>query len=102
MDELISVIIPVYNVRNYLGECLTSVMGQTYPWLEIILVDDGSTDGSGEICEEYARQDGRVKVIHQENAGLSAARNAGLDIAAGENFFFFFLSTSIFFYRHVV
>ena len=74
MDELISVIIPVYNVRNYLGECLTSVMGQTYPWLEIILVDDGSTDGSGEICEEYARQDGRVKVIHQENAGLSAAR----------------------------
>lgn len=88
MDELISVIIPVYNVRNYLGECLTSVMGQTYPWLEIILVDDGSTDGSGEICEEYARQDGRVKVIHQENAGLSAARNAGLDIAAGKYFVF--------------
>lgn len=80
----ISVIIPVYNVRQYIDEALNSVVDQTYPNLEIIVVDDGSYDGSEAICDEYARKDFRIRVIHQENKGLSAARNAGLDIASGE------------------
>ena len=82
-SPLVSVIIPVYNVAPYLREALDSVVHQTYSNLEILIVDDGSTDGSGEICEEY-RSDDRVQVIHQENRGLSAARNTGLDRAAGE------------------
>ncbi|SMC83685.1 glycosyltransferase family 2 protein [Papillibacter cinnamivorans] len=81
---LISVIIPVYNARPYLRRCLDSVLSQTYTQLEIILVDDGSTDGSGDICEEYIKKDTRIKVLHQENRGQSAARNAGLDIARGD------------------
>ncbi|MBR3469133.1 MAG: glycosyltransferase family 2 protein [Lachnospiraceae bacterium] len=81
---MISVIIPVYNVKAYLAEAVESVIHQTYQYLEIILVDDGSTDGSGEICDEYAKKDNRIKVIHQQNKGLSAARNAGLDICQGE------------------
>ena len=81
---LISVIIPVFNVRPYLAKALESVIRQTYSHLEIIVVDDGSTDGSGDICDEFAARDERIKVIHQENRGLSAARNAGLDRAAGE------------------
>lgn len=80
---LVSVIIPVYNVAPYLREALDSVVHQTYSNQEILIVDDGSTDGSGEICEEY-RSDDRVQVIHQENRGLSAARNTGLDRAVGE------------------
>ncbi|MDA3042879.1 MULTISPECIES: glycosyltransferase [unclassified Campylobacter] len=80
---LISVIIPVYNVENFLHDCLNSVISQTYTNLEIILVDDGSTDKSGEICDEFATQDNRIKVIHKQNGGLSSARNAGLDIARG-------------------
>lgn len=80
---LVSVIIPVFNVAPYLREALDSVVQQTWPHLEIIIVDDGSTDGSGKICDEY-RADARVQVIHQENRGLSAARNAGLDRASGE------------------
>ena len=83
LSPLISVIIPVFNVAPYLREALDSVIQQTYPQLEIIIVDDGSTDGSGEICDEYC-SDARVQVIHQENRGLSGARNAGLDRAAGE------------------
>ena len=81
---LISVIIPVYNVEKYLRRCLDSVIAQTYQNLEIICVDDGSIDDSGKICDQYAVQDARIKVIHQENQGLSAARNKGLDAAEGE------------------
>ncbi|MDE6208312.1 MAG: glycosyltransferase [Lachnospiraceae bacterium] len=82
--EYISVIIPVYNVYRYLGICIDSILNQTYDKLEIILVDDGSTDGSGELCDEYADKDSRVIVIHQKNGGISSARNSGLDIASGE------------------
>lgn len=81
---LISVIVPVYNVEKYLNQCLDSIIAQTWRNLDIILVDDGSTDNSGAICDEYARTDTRIKVIHKENGGLSAARNTGLDIARGE------------------
>ena len=83
-DPLISVIVPVYNVRHYLRDCIASIVGQTYRNLEIILVDDGSTDESSAMCDEAALCDGRIKVIHKENGGLSSARNAGLDIATGE------------------
>ena len=83
-DPLITVIIPVYNVEKYLHRCLDSVIAQTYQNLEIICIDDGSTDRSSEICEQYALKDERVKVFHQENQGVSAARNNGLDMASGE------------------
>ena len=82
-NPLISVIIPVYNVAPYLSRCLDSVCQQTYQNLEIILVDDGSTDNSLEICNQYAAKDKRITVIHQENGGVSAARNAGLKKATG-------------------
>lgn len=75
----ISVIVPVYKVEPYLRRCVDSILAQTFTDIEVILVDDGSPDGCPAICDEYARQDGRVKVIHQQNGGLSAARNAGLD-----------------------
>ena len=84
MNELISVIIPVYNVEQYVESCLNSVINQSYTNLEIILVDDGSTDRSGEICEQYALKDSRIKVIHEENAGLGESRNRGLRIASGD------------------
>ena len=83
-NALISVIIPVYKVEKFLPKCLDSILGQTYKNLEIILIDDGSTDNSGKICDEYAQKDARIHVIHQENHGLSNARNAGLKIAHGE------------------
>jgi len=82
--ELISVIVPVYKVEKYLHKCLDSILNQTYKNLEIILVDDGSPDRCGEICDEYAKKDARVRVIHKQNGGVSDARNAGLEIAAGE------------------
>ena len=80
----ITVIVPVYNVKDYLERCVESICGQTYPNLEILLVDDGSTDGSGKICDELAKKDTRIKVIHKPNGGLSDARNAGLDVATGD------------------
>jgi glycosyltransferase involved in cell wall biosynthesis len=84
MNSLISVIVPVYKVEKYLPQCVDSILAQTYRNLEIILVDDGSPDSCPKICDEYAKKDGRVRVIHQKNAGVSAARNAGLDCAQGE------------------
>ena len=85
---MISVVIPVYNVEKYLAECVDSVLGQTYQDYEIILVDDGATDSSGAMCDEYAQKDARIRVIHQPNGGLSAARNAGLSAASGEYIYF--------------
>jgi len=84
MKDLVSVIIPVYNVENYLNRCVESVINQTYKNLEIILIDDGSTDNSGEICDKLKKKDDRIIVIHKENGGLSSARNAGIDIAKGK------------------
>ena len=80
----VSVIVPVYNVEKYLRKCLDSVVNQTLEDIEIICIDDGSTDGSGAILDEYAQKDKRIKVIHQENQGLGAARNVGIDLAKGE------------------
>ena len=82
--KLISVIVPVYNVELYLERCIDSIIGQTYKNLEIILVDDGSTDKSGKICDIYENKDSRVRVLHKCNGGLSSARNKGLELATGE------------------
>ncbi|SLL33525.1 glycosyl transferase [Mycobacteroides abscessus subsp. abscessus] len=83
MSPLISVIVPIYNVKKYLNRCLESIVKQTYSNLEIILINDGSTDGSDEICDYYSKYDSRIIVIHKSNGGLSDARNAGLEIAKG-------------------
>lgn len=82
--ELITLVIPIYNIENYLGRCLDSVINQTYKDLEIILVNDGSTDNSLEICESYAKEDSRIKIINKNNGGLSSARNVGLDACKGD------------------
>ena len=82
--ELISVIIPVYKVEKYLEQCVESVRQQTYSNIEIILVDDGSPDKCGKICDEYACKDKRIKAIHQNNMGLSVARNTGVEYSKGE------------------
>ena len=84
MSKRISFIVPVYKTRPYLKTCVDSLLAQTESDLEIILVDDGSPDGAGALCDELAASDERVRVIHQQNAGLSAARNRGLDVADGE------------------
>lgn len=84
MEPLLSVIVPVYKVEAYLGKCLQSLTAQTYSNLEILLVDDGSPDQSGAICDRWAEQDSRIRVIHQKNQGAGAARNAALDVAQGE------------------
>lgn len=84
MGDLISVIVPVYNVEEYLEDCVDSILQQSYQELEIILVDDGSPDNCGRICDAYQKKDDRVKVLHKENGGLSDARNAGIGLAAGE------------------
>lgn len=82
--ELISVIVPVYNVKEYLNECIESIVNQTYKELELILVDDGSTDGSSEVCDEWGKRDSRIRIIHKKNGGLSDARNKGIDNATGK------------------
>lgn len=86
--SIISIIIPIYNVEKYIHRCVDSVINQTYTNLEIILVDDGSPDNCGKICDEYAMKDNRIKVIHKENGGLSDARNHGIESATGEWLFF--------------
>ncbi len=83
-ETQVSVVVPVYNVQEYLSECLESILHQTYGALEIILIDDGSTDGSLELCDRYAKKDTRIRVIHQENGGAAAARKRGIQEAAGE------------------
>ena len=83
-EELISVIVPIYNVEKYIRKCIDSILAQTYKNLEVILVDDGSPDNCGNICDYYSEMDKRIKVIHKQNGGLSDARNAGLEIASGE------------------
>lgn len=80
----VSIIIPIYNVEKYLKDCLESVLEQTYPDLQIILVNDGSTDSSGSICDAYAAKDSRIRVVHKDNGGLSDARNAGLPLVDGQ------------------
>ena len=80
----ISVIVPVYNVENYLPRCVDSILSQSFTDFELILVDDGSPDNSGKICDEYAEKDNRVRVFHKPNGGVSSARNLGLDNALGE------------------
>lgn len=88
MQDLVSIIIPVYNVNPYIYKCLDSVINQTYKNIEILLIDDGSTDGSEIICDEYAANDSRIKVIHKENGGVSSARNIGLEISTGKYIIF--------------
>lgn len=84
MHDLISIIVPIYKVEKYIDRCIKSIINQTYTNLEIILVDDGSPDRCGKICDNYATKDERIKVIHKENAGLGFARNSGLDCASGK------------------
>ena len=88
MEPLISVIVPIYKVEQYLDECVQSIIHQTYKNLEIVLVDDGSPDHCPQMCDEYANHDSRIKVIHKENGGLSSARNAGIDFSHGEWIYF--------------
>lgn len=88
MDDLISIIVPVYNTSKYLEQCIKSILEQTYKKLEIILVNDGSTDQSPQICEKFRKSDSRITVIHQENQGLSAARNKGIEAATGKYLMF--------------
>lgn len=88
VNELITVIIPVYNVEKYLNKCMESVVNQTYKSLEILLIDDGAKDSSGFMCDSWAERDSRIKVIHKENGGLSSARNCGLDQAHGNYIMF--------------
>lgn len=88
-NPLISVVVPIYNVEKYLDRCITSIVNQTYKNLEIILVDDGSPDNCPQICDEWAKRDNRIRVIHKQNAGLGMARNTGIENATGEYIFFF-------------
>ena len=84
MRNLISIIVPVYNVEDYLGRCISSLINQTYDCLEILLINDGSTDNSAKICDEFAARDKRISVFHMENGGSSIARNYGLSKCTGD------------------
>ena len=88
MNKLISIIVPIYKVENYLKRCIDSIINQTYKHIEIILVDDGSPDNCGAICDEYTKFDDRIKVIHKKNGGLSDARNCGIEISTGDYIIF--------------
>ena len=90
MNDLphISIIIPVYNTESYLARCVDSILSQSFIDFELLLIDDGSTDGSGVICDAFADQDGRVRVFHKENGGVGSARNLGIDNAQGEWLYF--------------
>ena len=88
MKEIVSIIVPIYNVGRYVEKCITTIVNQTYKNIEIILIDDGSTDKSGKICDEWKEKDKRIKVIHKENEGVSIARNVGIKNATGQYFFF--------------
>lgn len=88
MEMLVSVIVPVYKVENYLDKCVESIVSQSYPSLEILLVDDGSPDRCPELCDRWARRDSRIRVIHKKNEGVAMARNTGLDAASGEYILF--------------
>lgn len=83
MSHLVSVIVPVYNVEKYLDKCIQSILNQSFTDFELLLINDGSTDRSGAICDAYALQDERIRVFHKENGGVSSARNMGLDEAKG-------------------
>lgn len=87
-DSLVSIILPIYNRERYLRKCLDSLINQTYPMIEIILIDDGSTDGSGEICDDYCKSDHRIRVLHKSNGGVTAARKSGVDVASGHYILF--------------
>lgn len=84
VNILISIVVPVYKVKEYINDCISSILQQSYPYFELILVDNGSPDNCGEICDQYALQDKRIHVIHKQNGGLSDARNAGINVAKGE------------------
>ena len=88
MDKLISIIVPIYKVEIYLRKCIDSIVNQTYKNIEILLIDDGSPDNCGIICDEYAKKDERIKVIHKENGGLSDARNYGIEASTGDYIIF--------------
>ena len=88
LDDLISIIVPVYNVENYIEECVQRVISQTYNKWELLLIDDGSTDNSGKICDKYALDDPRIHVYHKKNGGQSSARNLGLDHIKGKYLIF--------------
>ena len=86
MKPLISVLVPIYNVSEFLDNCIRSIINQSYKNLEILLLDDGSTDNSGEICDKYSERDSRIRVIHKKNEGLSATRNCGIANCKGDFF----------------
>ena len=85
LNKMITIIVPVYKVENYLSRCVDSILNQTYTDFRLILVDDGSPDNCGKMCDEYAKKDSRVTVLHQKNGGLSAARNTGLNLFYEQN-----------------
>lgn len=87
-DSLVSIILPIYNAERYLKRCLDSLINQTYPFIEIILIDDGCSDGSGQICDDYCESDNRIRVLHNSNGGVTKARKSGVDVASGHYILF--------------